>query len=491
MGGIFLLALAASGCGLASATPPRDGRLPADPTRIDFVDPAGVPGLTPRTLSGDDALTRRAHLSHPELSGAEPLSERLREDARRRLSEFRESAAGQQPSPDLTSPELTPLELNVDWQLVAAGEAIGVRLRAGRSHGSGWEYATTTLWYDTRARRAVDSTGLLNGGPALREVAHLVAAGLRDRGPEVDRDQVIPDPDRFDSMAFNRDGDLVVEFDECEIAPCSLGRLAEAVPAGRVWPLLSDTGRRAQQTARLHGQRVAVKEPQASSSPAPAAASNRAGTVDCTKARCVALTFGGGPGPETGRLLDTLREAGARATFFAVGGNAAAAPELLRRMSAEGHLVGNHSYEHRDLARLPSSKIADSLTRTQDVVTAAIGRRPTLVRAPYGSVGPELRTVARELGLSLVDADVESSDWRDLDAGEISDRVVNRTHPGAIVRLHDTRSTTVSAVPDILERLAGKGYTFVTVPELYGAAGMQAGHLYKSGIAPVRKEPLT
>ncbi|MFG1941290.1 polysaccharide deacetylase family protein [Nonomuraea sp. NPDC048826] len=479
MGGIFLAALTASGCGLASATPPRDVRLPADPTRIVFVDPASVSGLEPRTLLGDDAATRRVHISYPELSDAAPLNEKLREDARGRLEEFRRSARG------TSFPEL-----NVDWHFVAAGDAIGVRLRAGRSHGTGWQHATTTLWYDPGTRRAMDSTGLLTGDPALREVAGLVKAGLRDRGAEVDREQAVPRRDRFDSMAFNADGDLVVEFDDCELGPCSLGRLAVAVPAGRVRPLLSDTGRRAQQAARLAGQQVAVKRPKAPSSPAPAAVSSRAGTVDCTKTKCVALTFESGPGPETGRVLDTLRAAGARATFFTVGCNAAGEPELLRRMSAEGHLVGNHSYKHRDLARLSTSGIADSLARTEAVVTAAIGRRPTLVSAPYGSVSTELRNVAREQGLAVVDAGVDTADWRDRDSEEIADRVVARAHPGAIVRLHDTQRTTVAAVPDILERLTGKGYTFVTVPELYGTAGMQAGQLYTSGIAPVHKEPL-
>ena len=325
MGGIFLLALAASGCGLASATPPRDSWLPADPTRIDFVDPSGVAGLASRTLSGDDAVTRRVRIGYPELSGAAPLNEKLREDARRRLREFREGARG-----------LPDPELNVDWQLVATGDAIGVRLRAGRSRGAGWDHATTTLWYDPATRRAVDSAGLLKDGPALDEVARLVKDGLRDRGPEVDRDQLTPRRDRFDSMAFNADGDLVVEFDDCEIGPCSLGRLAVAVPADRAWPLLSDTGRRAQRATRLAGQRVAVKRPEAAAprtSPVPAAASNHAGTVDCTEAKCVALTFEDGPGPETGRLLDVLREADARATFFTVGGSAAGEPGLLRRMS--------------------------------------------------------------------------------------------------------------------------------------------------------------
>src|SRR5690606_37552899 len=136
-GGIVLLALAASGCGLASATPQEGDRLPADPTRIEFADPAALSGLKPRVLSGDDAVTRRVRITYPELPGAAPLNEKLREDARRRLREFRERTRG-----------LAGSELIVDWRLTSAGETFGVRLRAGRSFGTGWDHATTTYWYD-------------------------------------------------------------------------------------------------------------------------------------------------------------------------------------------------------------------------------------------------------------------------------------------------------------------------------------------------------
>ncbi|MEV4896570.1 polysaccharide deacetylase family protein [Nonomuraea sp. NPDC055795] len=190
-------------------------------------------------------------------------------------------------------------------------------------------------------------------------------------------------------------------------------------------------------------------------------------------------------------LLDTLRDAGARATFFTVGVNAAARPDLLRRMSGEGHLVGSHSWAHRDLSKLSSSKIADSLIRTQDTLTATLGERPTLVRPPYGAISKDVVAVSKELGVSLVNWDVDTRDWRDRKAGVVAKRAVKGAHPGAIILMHDIHRTTVEAVPDVLKKLRGKGYTFVTVPELYGSAGMQAGRLYLSGASGSRKQPLT
>ncbi|MFI7449276.1 polysaccharide deacetylase family protein [Nonomuraea sp. NPDC049714] len=482
-GGLVLLVCSSTGCGLAAASPEHDNLVPADPTRIEFVDPATVAGLSPMALTDGESAGGHVYIGYPELPGAPRLNDKLREQVRQQLADFRES-----------SRNTDGAELNVEWQLTAVGDVLGVRLRTGEFRGADWGNSNRTFWYDRLSGRATDSAGLLSGRGALQEVARLVRQALRARGPEIDREQVKPDPYRFDSMAFNGSGDLVVEFDDCQLGPCSLGRLAVAVPADQVGPLLSETGRRAQQSVRMAAQRVSVKRPltvtQPVPQPVPAAASTDAGTVNCGEAKCVALTFDDGPGPHTAELLDMLRRYGARATFFPVGTSAAARPELLRRMSAEGHLVGNHGWAHRDLSTLPSSKIADSLGSTEGVVAAAIGQTPTLVRPPYGAVSLDVRNVARELGVCLVGWDVDTQDQRDPRARSIADRAVEQAHPGAIVLMHDVNRATVDAIPDMLERLRGKGYTFVTVPELYGT-NMRAGRLYTSGNKPIRKEPLT
>lgn len=471
----MLLACSSTGCGLAAASPEHDDLVPADPTRIEFVDPATVTGLTPRALTEGESGSRHAYLGYPELPDARSLTDKLREQARRQLADFRES-----------SRDTADAELNVTWQLTAVGDVVGVRLRTGEFRGADWGNSNQTFWYDRLSGRATDSAGLLSGQGALQEVARLVRKALKTRGPEIDREQVKPDPYRFDSMAFNGSGDLVVEFDDCQLGPCSLGRLAVAVPGVQAEPLLSETGRRAQQSVRLAAQRVSVKRPPAVPRPGPVAS----GAVNCGQTKCIALTFDDGPGPHTAELLDTLGRHGARATFFPVGSSAAARPDLLRRMSAEGHLVGNHGWAHRDLSTLPSSKIAHSLGTTDHAVAAAVGRPPTLVRPPYGAVSLEVRNVARERGMSLVGWDVDTHDQREPRARSIADQAVKQAHPGAIVLMHDVNRATVDAIPDMLERLRGKGYTFVTVPELYGTK-MRAGRLYTSGIEPVRKEPLT
>ncbi|NUR27987.1 MAG: polysaccharide deacetylase family protein, partial [Catenulispora sp.] len=363
-------------------------------------------------------------------------------------------------------------ELNMDWQLDAMTEdVIGVRLRTGEFLGANWGNSIVTYWYDRPTDTAFSSPGLLDGERGLRGVADLAREELGDRGEEVDQHEVTADSALFDSLSFNRNGDLVVEFDDCQVGPCSLGRVAVAVPARQVEPLLSAAGRRAQVQVREAATPAPTATPRVTITHSPEAASNLTCSVDCGgKRKCVALTFDDGPGPYTDRLLDVLREQDARATFFAVGTNAVAYPWLLRRMSNEGHLVGNHSWSHRDLSKLSTSKIADSLGRTQDMITDAIGQTPALMRPPYGAVDGNVRAVARKLGLKPVMWDVDPRDGSYRDPAQLADRVVRETRNGSVVLLHDIQRTTVDAVPDILKQLRGKGYSFVTVPELYRTA---------------------
>ncbi|MEO3799582.1 polysaccharide deacetylase family protein [Nonomuraea sp. B1E8] len=474
--GIALLALSVSGCGMAATVPDRDIVVPAEPTSIDFVDPTTVVGLSTRTLTdGDSGSGTYAHITYPELDEAPALTRTLRERARAQLRAFRERAKTRAAGPRA--------ELNVNWQLAAASpEAVAVRMRTGEKLKAGWHYSTRTYWFDPSDGRAVRSSALLAGEDALRRLGVLVKRHLiQERGSQIAAGGIVADADRFDSMAFNRDGDLVVEFDDCQAGPCRLGRVAAAVPADDVTPLLSGLGARAQDGVRAAARKAAKEWNGPPPTDNTEAVRNLAVTTDCAETKCVALTFDDGPGPHTGALLDKLQEGRARATFFPLGANAAADPSLVLRMSAEGHLVGTHGWTHRNLSDLPTSKIADSLRQAGNAISAATGRTPTLVRPPYGAVGPRLRAVAAEQGVSLVTWDVDTHDHKGGKSADIAERAVRAAHPGAIILMHDIHRETVDAVPDILQRLRGKGYSFVTVPELYGAAGMQAGRMYRSG----------
>ncbi|MBB2909122.1 peptidoglycan/xylan/chitin deacetylase (PgdA/CDA1 family) [Streptosporangium becharense] len=465
-----------TGCGVATASPNADDPVPAEPTMIDYVDPSLVTGLSTRTLSTGDSGSRHVHAVYPSLADAPRLTEKLRRTVTGHLARF---------APGRTPPE-PGAELNVDWQLAAvSAEAVGVRLRVGRSAGADWRESRTTIWYDRVDRRAMDSADLLKDRAALEMLARRVRAELAGRSSTVNPDVVRPDREMFDSIGFNPRGDLVVEFDDRQVSPRTAGRLAVAVPSAEARPLLSAAGERARRAAVRTTEPPAAASPQeallAASAARPPARSTRAGSVDCAKLKCVALTYDDGPGPETGRLLDILGRFGARATFFSVGSNASAHPELLVRMRDEGHLVANHTWSHRDLTALSSARISDQLTRAQQSITQSIGQVPTLMRPPYGSADGHVASLAARLGMSVVHWSVDSRDRRTSDPREIVERVVGQTRPGAIVLMHDVYGATVDAAPEILRRLGEEGYIFVTVPELYGSREMQPGVTYDAG----------
>lgn len=208
-------------------------------------------------------------------------------------------------------------------------------------------------------------------------------------------------------------------------------------------------------------------------------------TVDCTRAKCVALTFDDGPGPHTARLLDHLARARVRATFFVVGAQAEANAALLRRIVAERHELGNHTWSHARLTGLPAEGVRREVQRTQQAVHRCTGVRPRLFRPPYAVTDAR---VARAAGLPQIMWSVDPMDWRAADPERTVRAVLRDVHPGAIVLLHDTHAPTVAAVPQILARLERRGYRFVTVSELFGGTRLRAGRTYRQapGLLPVK-----
>ncbi|HEU5028818.1 MAG TPA: polysaccharide deacetylase family protein [Spirillospora sp.] len=190
--------------------------------------------------------------------------------------------------------------------------------------------------------------------------------------------------------------------------------------------------------------------------------------VDCLRAKCVALTFDDGPAESTGRLLDILAAHHVRATFFIVGEQAAKFPELVRREHEAGHQIADHSYTHADLGRASTKKIMSELTRTQEAIRRASGFTPTMLRPPYGSLSKRLTAITTRMGLAQVLWTVDPLDWEHHDTKYVERRVLKAVRPGYIVLMHDIHPTTVAAVPTIIEKLAAQGYSFVTVPELFG-----------------------
>lgn len=196
-------------------------------------------------------------------------------------------------------------------------------------------------------------------------------------------------------------------------------------------------------------------------------------------AKYIALTFDDGPNSgNTAKLLDMLAKYDVHATFFVLGWRVEGNESLLRRMAEEGHEIGNHSYDHKRYTSLKDSALEDQLRRTNDLIYAACGIRPTLARPPYGSKNARVLNCFEEMGFACVTWSIDPQDWNATSAKSISAHVVSRARNGSIVLLHDIRKTSVAAAEMIIKALKDQGYIFVTVSELFGGK-LAPGSVYK------------
>jgi len=182
----------------------------------------------------------------------------------------------------------------------------------------------------------------------------------------------------------------------------------------------------------------------------------------------IALTFDDGPSATlTPKLLDILKARHIKATFFVVGENAAEHPEILKRIIAEGHEIGNHSWSHPNLAKMSQEAVRSQVQRTQDAISGATGVTPKILRPPYGSITERERTWLHETyGFKIIMWSVDPLDWKDRNSAIVTRRILAETRPGSIVLSHDIHATTVEAMPNVIDSLLAKGFKFKTVSEL-------------------------
>ncbi len=196
--------------------------------------------------------------------------------------------------------------------------------------------------------------------------------------------------------------------------------------------------------------------------------------------KLIALTFDDGPGPYTARLLDALKASGARATFFVVGSRVNSYSSLIKRMEAEGHVVGNHSQNHKNLKYLSAANIAIEMGTAASRIKAIIGHDPYVMRCPGGNYNSTVLSYAKSINTPIIQWSVDTIDWRDRNANTVLNRAKAGTKDGAIVLMHDIYSTTVDAAIAYIRYLQQQGYTLVTVPELLAAkqGTVDAGKVY-------------
>lgn len=214
---------------------------------------------------------------------------------------------------------------------------------------------------------------------------------------------------------------------------------------------------------------------------------------ESTPTPAVSLTFDDGPSePSTAQVLDILKKHGVKATFFVIGRNLKAHPELARRIVDEGHELGNHSYSHPWMFRMLFSRIREDIELCQDEIERVAGYRPIFFRQPIGINNPSVMKVIGKMGMVMVGWQVRAYDAVPKAKEKIAGRILRGVRPGGIILLHDgcdgktdpDRTATVAALEEIIPELKKQGYKFRTVS---GLIGIRNDVAHVSGFPPSRE----
>ncbi len=167
--------------------------------------------------------------------------------------------------------------------------------------------------------------------------------------------------------------------------------------------------------------------------------------------------------PELIRILDSY---GVKATFFVVGDWVRKYPESVKALADAGHEVMNHSNHHDHFNPLSTQQITADVSACADEIEKVTGVRPALFRCPYGEYDDHVIAAVNSLGITAVQWDVDSLDWKDYDADTIHRRVCSKVQPGSIILFHNAAKHTPEALPSIIEELIREGYTIVPIGQL-------------------------
>ncbi len=212
------------------------------------------------------------------------------------------------------------------------------------------------------------------------------------------------------------------------------------------------------------------------------AASQGTGTrnIDPSKPM-IALTYDDGPHTaHTSRILDILDAHGAKATFYVIGQEVGKGANLLQRMAAGGHEIGNHTWAHQNLTKQSAAQRKEALHMTAAAIEQAAGIRPTTMRAPYGALDEKVKESIGSLGYPSILWSIDTLDWKHKNAQTTVDTVLSQVKDGDIILMHDVYGATADASAVLIPELIGRGYQLVTVSEMASLrGGMQAGSNYR------------
>ena len=267
------------------------------------------------------------------------------------------------------------------------------------------------------------------------------------------KDWVMNEKNHFSNLYF-KDKSAVFKFNKYEVTAGAAGMPEIIVPLEDIQDLLTDEWK-----DRLlidhQGQQNQAPDKQIEDSK---------GEEPSTSGKRVALTFDDGPHPKnTLKMIELLNKYEAKATFFMLGNRVDFYPEVARKVADEGHELGNHTWDHKDLSTLSKEEGIQEIERTNDAIKSATGRESTVFRPPYGAINKQVQS---SITSPTVLWTIDTLDWKSHDPDQILKIVEENVKDGSIILMHDIHETSVEAIEPMLKYLKSEGYECVRVSEL-------------------------
>lgn len=274
-----------------------------------------------------------------------------------------------------------------------------------------------------------------------------------------------PTAENYRGFSWDKEGNMTIFFDKYQLASGNFGSLSVNLKPEEYQKFINK-----KYYGLFHFSKVTeIAEPVVSKPLDPQS------RIDCGKVPCVALTFDDGPSVYTNKLLDILKKNNVKATFFVLGKSAKVQKNTLLRTFQEGHQIGNHSWDHKDLKKLSKASVEQQIYETNDVIKSITGVAPKVMRPPYGSFNS---TVTETAKMPIILWNLDPLDWKDRNANVVAERISKAT-PKSIVLAHDIHQTTVESIPAVINSLKSKGYNLVTIEELFAGTTLKNGMVYR------------
>ncbi len=418
---------------------------------------------------------------HYPIIGQEKIDAALKSFALNRVELFRQETADLK----LTQEESWPFELHLDYEVVFKSDR-HVSLLFKENKYLGGAQPTSTIYtfnYNLEQGRQLGLKDLFKGSSAYLEIlSKYIYAKLVDDNTlniTLDTDWVTKGTDPLESNFKHflfTNGGLIIIFEKYQIGPAFIGEPKIIIPfetftahielKENIDDIVSSTEPETTTSLAVNTDTSTTETINETTEAANNTENEPYMNQEIVPSKRVALTFEDGPDPDyTPLILDTLKSRNQVATFFVQGIRAKEYPSLIKRINAEGHLIGNHTWSHPQLTHLSPEDMLLQLQKTQNILEQITGRSPFLYRPSYGIYN---ENVISSINMPAILWSVDPEDLKYKDASYITNYVLDHVADGAIILLHDTNAYTTQAISAILDALIAEGYDIVTVDELLG-----------------------